>query len=715
MLKMQEEFDKLFSEYKNVPIAIYGTGNNAQLLLENIKGYQFTNLVSRDCIGEVMYGKQVIALSEAIVSSKMLIIAAIPSSTAIIYERIKDEVPKDYPIFDMRGNRLYGAEKYKENVYWDCTEVQIKSLIQQHDVISFDIFDTLVTRIVLEPRDIFCIVEGRLKAIGIDIPFYKWRIAAEQQCNCEMVAPNLAQIYDKLKLEYDLGEDVIVQAQEMELLVEAENIRPKRAMVELLEFACTLGKAVYLTSDMYLRAVEIRKLLSNVGVNFELPILVSCEHGKTKEDGNLYELLKERACGKTILHIGDNEEADIVVAKRQGISAFQVKRGYEMLAESSWAFLLDSASMQDDRRILGRLVAELFNNPFELGKSKGKLLISDYRKLAWCFAPITILLMELIVKKANDYDLILFASRDGFFLDELYSKIYRDRCEEMARGRYFYVSRSAVSSASVLGEEDIKVLCSKLLLDTKLNLKNFMQNQFHIEVTEEYNLTVAQAISCWGEEGLFDKIGDYKEKILRKSAECRKNYLEYSKSINADEAKRIAIVDIVTHGTLIYGVSNILSKEVDLLALGTSGVPNKYIPDLERVASVYGNVNEKIGEKMYSFSVLSELHLFLEMIYSSRDGQLYSFSANGEPIMVSGTEYNAELLCNVQREMTAILQEISSEYYKMNISKDFALACLKLLYHKYSDMSEEIASKFVFQDPYDGNMQECNLMSILSN
>lgn len=715
MSKMQEEFDKLFSEYREMPIAIYGTGNNAQLLLENVKGYQFTNLVSRDCIGDVVCGKQVVALADAIESSKMLIIAAIPSSTAIIYERIKEEIPDDYLVFDMRGNRLYGAEKYKENTYWECTEARLRDLIQQHEVISFDVFDTLITRTVLNPRDIFRIVEFRLRAIGIDIPFYEWRIAAEQKCNCEVVAPTLMQIYEKLQAEFDLTFDVATRARELELEVEMENILPRRKMLEILAFACSMGKDVYFTSDMYLGAEEIRKLLQKSGVRGNVPILVSCEQGKTKENGELYKLLKEQVSEKTILHIGDNENADIVMAQRQGMSAFQVKRGYEMLAESSWAFLLDNVSTQDDMQLLGRIVAEICNNPFALGESKGKILINDYRKLAWSFVPITVLLMSLIIEKAKEYDLVLFASRDGFFLEELYARIRKERQGDLACGKYFYVSRSAVSSASVVHEDDIMVLCSKILLDTKLNLRIFVQNQFHIEVSDEFDITIAQAISLWGEEGLFEKIRNCKEAIISKSTECRNNYLKYAKSVNVDVAEKIAIVDIVTHGTLIYGVSNILSKEVDLLALGTSGIPNKYISDEKRVASVYGNVNEKIGNKIYSFSALSELHLFLEMIYSSREGQLYSFSETGEPIMVQGTEYNAELLCNVQEEMLKIMQEIGDEYYRMNLSKDFALACLKLLYHKYSDMSENVADKFVFQDPYDGNMQECNLIDILSN
>ena len=138
MSNIQEDFDKLFSEYKEKKIAIYGTGNNARLLLEHVSGYQFVNLVSKDCVGESICGKQVISLQEAVSVSEMMIIAAVPSSIAIVYQRIKDAVPEDYPIYDIRGVRLSGAEWYRKNPYWETDAEQLRELIEKHDVISFD-------------------------------------------------------------------------------------------------------------------------------------------------------------------------------------------------------------------------------------------------------------------------------------------------------------------------------------------------------------------------------------------------------------------------------------------------------------------------------------------------------------------------------------------------------------------------------------------------
>ena len=216
MQKIQQEFDKHFSKYKDHNIAIYGTGNNAKMLIESVKGYKFVNLVSKDFIGQVVYGKTVISLEEALKTADMMIIAATPSSTAIVYERIKELVPEHYPIYDMMGNRLEGLERYKNNAYWDCNLKQLQNAIKDHDVISFDIFDTLITRTALELKDVFDMVERQLKVEGITIPYVKWRVQAEEKCNNEYEAPTINQIYEVFKTENKISDSIVNRAQTLE-------------------------------------------------------------------------------------------------------------------------------------------------------------------------------------------------------------------------------------------------------------------------------------------------------------------------------------------------------------------------------------------------------------------------------------------------------------------------------------------------------------------
>lgn len=715
MSKIQGDFDNIFGKYKAKKIAIYGTGNNARLLLNNVLGYQFVTLVSKNNIGETICGKKVVSLQEAVSISEMLIIAATPTSTVIVYNRIKDQVPEDYPVYNMRGIHLSGADYYRKNPYWQSNEERLRMLIEEHSAISFDIFDTLITRIVFEPKDVFKLIEEKLEKSGIDIPFYEWRIRAEDKCNEKVTAPSIEYIYEIFGSQNNLPEDAVKTIMQLEYETELEVICPRIAMKEILEWTISLGKKVCLTSDMYFSKEEISKMLKSVGIHQNIPILVSSDYGKSKEEGSLYKVLCEEMSVLSILHIGDNYESDIKKAQEYGIKTFQVKRGFDLLAESSYNFLLDQIETEDDRRLLGRMIADFCNNPFELSNTRGKFCIDNYRKLAWPFVPITILFMSEIVKNAKKYDMLLFASRDGFFLNELYNIIYQKKLEELPQGKYFYVSRTAISSASIFSENDIKVLSSKIEEDLKLNLKQFLELQFHIQVSDEFDMTVGEAIARWGVSDLERKLKELENNILSISEQKRRGYLQYINKMGIGKKTKLAIIDIVTQGTPVFCLSNLLKKEIGLFALGTSWFPNKYISDESLVHSVYGNVYGKVENMTYSFSELDELHLFLEMIYSSTEGQLFEFTQEGEPLMVKGTEYNSFLLEKTQEQMKDIIESLEGNFYKKNISKEFALACMKLLYKKYSDVIEDIKAKFVFEDPYAYTLQNCNLFDIINN
>ena len=94
--------------------------------------------------------------------------------------------------------------------------------------------------------------------------------------------------------------------------------------------------------------------------------------------------------------------------------------------------------------------------------------------LSQCFIPITVLFLNFILEKSRLYDVILFCSRDGYFLNELYqvAKSGED-FRSISKNIYFYASRSAVNSSAVYEENDLYVVCNKILEDRKLNIKQF--------------------------------------------------------------------------------------------------------------------------------------------------------------------------------------------------------------------------------------------------
>lgn len=173
-----------------------------------------------------------------------------------------------------------------------------------------------------------------------------------------------------------------------------------------------------------------------------------------------------------------------------------------------------------------------------------------------------------------------------------------------------------------------------------------------------------------------------------------------------------AIIDIVTQGTVVAGISNMIGRDIDLIAMGTTELPNDFIDDLGRVHSLFGQINERKGEIRYSFDDFSELHLFLEMLYASDDGQFLGIDNNGLPIFKEN-EYSAELIKGVQVSLTDMLDEYDWQSDDIGFSPGFTKALLRMFYRKFADYDASIREQFTFDDPYDTRMHACNLIDKL--
>jgi FMN phosphatase YigB (HAD superfamily) len=704
---IQEDFNSKFNCCRDKTIGLYGTGKNARTILENVTGYSFSCLIAQDHLYETIYGMIVLPLEEALKSVNAIIIAAIPSSTSIVYNRIKGIVPENIPIYDLQGYLLSGDENYKNNAYWESNVQNLKVLIDSHDVISFDIFDTLITRITLFPRDIF-------ELMSVDEKFKDIRIEAEEELYKQFENPTLTQIYDLISLIEGWNSDERDFIKNKEIHTEQSCLVLRKKIFDLFMYAVDLGKVVYLTSDMYLERTDLLDLLASLGISDGFELIVSSQYAKTKESGELYDVLIDKNPGKNILHIGDNQDTDIEKARLKGLNTFYVKKGYDILAESSCTYLLDLVHTDCDKLILGYAISEMLNDPFCLCSTKGKLNINNYRHIATCILPMTLLYLSNIVKWAGEYDEILFASRDGYYLYKLY-EWYRDNNPSLnlPDGKYVYVSRSAISSMAVKSVNDIDVFLNKIVDDPKLNLKKLIENQFHISVSNDFDISTEKAVEDWGLDAIRTQISNYYNLILNNADSLRSRYLRYLNINGIQTSGEIAVVDVVTQGTLVYGLSNVFENEIDLFALGTSAVPNKYIKDESRVHSVYGNITERVGTAIYSMSDFSELHLFIEMLYASREGQFYTIDDELNPVFVSGSEYNSVLLENVQTSLQTMVERFVINGVIQDISPEFALGMLRVFSKKFSVFSDEMKAGFSFEDPYDGSIQKCNLVDFI--
>ena len=347
-------WEKHFANKKK-NMAIYGIGKWTKLILDTYGSGNIIALLDETHIGESVYGKPVMSMEAALAKEvDIIVIVARSSSIKNIYRRIRGICKANkVDVYDIHGNSLDGDtqnEKIREK-YRAINKSSLREKIALAEVVCFDIFDTLLTRRVLYPDDVFALLAQRN---GIE-NFISLRKKAEARLSREGGVPNIYDIYQQL------GPATVKQEIEME----TEIMLSRKAMVDMLDYARDQMKTVYLVSDMYLPKQVIKALLDNLGIDMDISkILVSCDCGVSKSNG-LFDILRDRVGDKKILHIGDNYEADILAAKRHGIDdTFAIESGLSMLEDSRAENILDYDKTLANRLVIGEFVAMQFNDPF---------------------------------------------------------------------------------------------------------------------------------------------------------------------------------------------------------------------------------------------------------------------------------------------------------------------------------------------------------------
>lgn len=199
------------------------------------------------------------------------------------------------------------------------------------DLWTYDVFDTLLTRVVATPRDVFSMVALRLARDGVIVPSRRPqlahdRVVAEERTRWLHLEPTLSTIYRVMQQDLGWPSDVAAAAEAAELDLERRLVRAVPEVGAHLEAVRARGDAVGFVSDMYLPSSYLSALLVDRKVRPEVsaePVYVSCEQAGSKADGRLWSQLicDSAAGGWTLHHVGDNWHGDFQVPREQGVDA----------------------------------------------------------------------------------------------------------------------------------------------------------------------------------------------------------------------------------------------------------------------------------------------------------------------------------------------------------------------------------------------------------
>lgn len=217
-----------------------------------------------------------------------------------------------------------------------------KADLRSIEIVSFDVFDTLLFRTV-SPELIIDSVSRKMCAL---LNCYNLPIEIDPQLARRQAYKEIA--YEKVRkgLDPDMTLDELVPVwvskvtgqdsnfnilYKQLLAIEYEYERlvtfPNSVFFDLAEQLTGLGKKVIFTSDMYLGHKYISSLLQQARPFKFTSGYVSGDHSLLKRTGRLYRKLleSEDALPGQVIHIGDSEYADGFQAAKNGIHAFILK------------------------------------------------------------------------------------------------------------------------------------------------------------------------------------------------------------------------------------------------------------------------------------------------------------------------------------------------------------------------------------------------------
>lgn len=464
-----------------------------------------------------------------------------------------------------------GILEYQKNNIKTSYSFELADQISRHQVISFDIFDTLVNRPFWKATDLFDFMQDDVEEI-LKIPsfdFREHRKKAENDAFQRAIQNGkneitIDEIYSVFALNNNISLKLSREIQRLEISYELKLLSKRDAGFRAFYLAMSLNKKIILVSDMYLKKQTIEKVLKDNGYYGYDKLYLSSDIGEKKLRGKLYDhVLDDLGIpANQILHVGDNIIGDIKMAKAKGIKPFHLIHAIEKFKQTS-AYIIpwarDEANHTFDIKLILSVIAHKFaNNPY-LPDRRGTLFKGDPFNLGYYgLGPLIFGYVKWVIESAiaDGVDTLYFLSRDGMIMKRAYdsiSKVYSNA----PKARYLYCSRRSVNLCKAISIVDLYDLVD-MDFAHRMRFSHFMKNRFGLDIgsgdydkiLEECNFKKDTRITAKMKNKLKEVISALSVHIFEIASEERKNYLQYLKSEGFFSKGKKSIVDIGYAGTM---------------------------------------------------------------------------------------------------------------------------------------------------------------------
>lgn len=485
---------------------------------------------------------------------------------------------------------------------------ELEEKIASAEAISFDFFDTLFVRSLLDPEDAFDILGKRFGING----FRSLRREAQTKAFRRMREAGRREI--TLAGIYDCFEKTSVSTEELieaEYRLELALVHPNYELIDLFLDVAASGKPVVVTSDMYLPAEFFREALRQHNLP-PVRMFISADRNATKRDcGELFDILADELelSRDQILHIGDNAISDIKQAKAKGLTTFHY-------AECRRPPKVQHAAPECS------IACGL------LRKHVDEIPLGSARELGFLYGgPAAVAFLNWITEQArrDKIDRILFLARDGYCLHRIAEAHAED---QLPPHDYFLGSRVAFTLAAMKESNFFHFLPFLLSGADELSVYEVFErigiSPPADSVLEKFGLGAGATVAGTRRELLEEFLYAHRWEILKVCRQNRRALFVYLNKLGVTPGTRVALVDVGWSGTTQDAFETAIESLVDLEVFGY------YFCLADTPERLRRQQSRRMSALISSSSLSSEL---VARIYRNRAGVELFFSAPHQSVI----------------------------------------------------------------------------------
>ena len=577
--------------------------------------------------------------------------------------------------------------------------ISILSRLIEHSsikIVSFDIFDTLIFRPVIHPRDIFYFFDKYYQETFDKTVenISNLRIDCENELIYREGVENVTidSIYEELENKFNLDKDQINMLKEKEISLEIALADLNSEIFSIYKKAKKSNKKIIFTTDIYLPSWCISKIINKFDIEYDA-LYVSADIKKRKDNGSLFDEIIhiEEIHPFEMLHIGDNIESDFLVPLKKGIVSFHY------IPKKNC-----NKSLSETHEITSIFLGYLLNKENSLTSKEHMKYTNLYDFAYFSLGPCLLSMMFHLLFSGqiqNSYDALFFSSRDGYLPFKVY-ELLRRVVGSGVPGNYVYCGRRALDIANYtdnaldyIADSYYKIKQIHSIYTIKELFKSMNLNEYYIDADNSINY----------EADIRNYISDLN--ALSFELESRKAYVaKYLNDVFSD-VERGVIFDCGYSGSVSDFLCKLTKKRIDKIYMWENK-QNKII-DKKNITKTY--------LLFQNFRTVQPFNLLFEELFSPLESACIGFiEKNGEvlPVFDTSETFSDEMKRDVNTIHDGVINYVKDFcwYFEGFLpyfdNVDYQLIFDYTMKHLFNEDDESINlfSNIIFHDKYhDGD------------